>query len=92
MDEDIRRQRDLILQMDDNYRKQISFLKSRIARLEDKIKDHDAAEAEKGNIPSSRPAKTDAPLPLPLLDRSVFRAGPKPAIVKEPLAALAMKR
>ena len=45
MDEQIRRQRELILQMDSHYQKQIQFLKSRIERLQEQIQGGEGPES-----------------------------------------------
>ena len=46
MDEQIRRQRELILQMDSHYQKQVEFLKSRIEKLQEQIRRGEEAQAE----------------------------------------------
>ena len=55
MDEQIRRQRDLIFQMDSHYQKQVEFLKSRIERLHEQMRrgaesgEHEHTKGTEGN-------------------------------------------
>lgn len=82
MEEQIRRQRDLILQMDSHYQKQVEFLKSRIARLQEQIRSSEAS----GQLDNTKAHETSISGP-PAPKRSDSRPNPV-RIVNEPLPKL----
>ena len=62
IDDLLRQQRELIIQMDQHHQKQVTVLQERLDRIESQITSYGSLKQNLSLAPESRPMRSDAPL------------------------------